>query len=41
MLLFMSLITFLRQQNDIYLHFGRRFLKSKTESATSDFMLFS
>ena len=38
-LLFMLLITFLRQQNDVYLHFGIRFQNNKTDHRTFDFKL--
>ena len=38
-LLFISLITFLRQQNDPYLHLGRKFQNNKTDHRTFDFML--
>ena len=38
-LLFMLLITFLRQQNDVYLYFGIRFQNNKTDHRTFDFML--
>ena len=37
----MLLITFLRQQNDVYLHFGTGFQENKTEHTTFDFMLLS
>ena len=40
-LLFVLLITFLRQQNDVYLHFGVRFQNNKTDHRTFDFMLLS
>ena len=40
-LLFILLITFLRQQNDVYLHFGIRFQNSKTDHTMFDFMLLS
>ena len=40
-LLFVLLITFLRQQNDVYLHFGTGFQENKTEHTTFDFMLLS
>ena len=38
-LLFILLITFLRQQNDVYLHFGIRFQNNKTDHTTFDCML--
>ena len=38
-LLFILLITFLRQQNDVYSHFGIRFQNNKTDHRTFDFML--
>ena len=40
-LLFILLITFLRQQNDVYLHLGIRFHNNKTDHRTFDFMLLS
>ena len=40
-LLFILLITFLRQQNDVYLHLGRKFQNNKTDHITFDFMLLS
>ena len=38
-LLFILLITFLRQENDVYLHLGRKFQNNKTDHRTRDFML--
>ena len=40
-LLFILLITLLRQQNDLYLHLGRRFQENKTDHTTLDFVLLS
>ena len=40
-LLFVLLITFLRQQNDAYLHLGRKFQNNKTDHRTFGFMLLS
>ena len=40
-LLFVLLITFLRQQNDVYLHLGRRFQNDKTDHRMFNFMLLS
>ena len=36
-LLFVLLITFLRQQNDVYLHLGGKFQNNKTDHRTFDF----
>ena len=40
-LLFVLLIAFLRQQNDVYLHFGIRFQNNKTDYRTFDSMFLS
>ena len=40
-LLFILLITFLREQNDIYLHFGIRFQNNKNDHRTFDSMFLS
>ena len=40
-LLFVLLITLLRQRNDLYLYFGVRFQGNKTEHTKFDFMLLS
>ena len=36
---FILLIKFLRQQNDVYLHLGRKLQNNKTDHTTFDFML--
>ena len=41
LLLFILLITFLRQQNDVYLNLSRKFQNNKTDHRTFDFMLLS
>ena len=38
---FILLITFLRQQNDVYLHLGRKFQNNKTDHRTLDSMFLS
>ena len=40
-LVFILLITFLRQHNDVYLHLGRKCQNNKTDHTTFDFMLLS
>ena len=40
-LVFVLIITFLSQQNDLYLYLSRKFQKNKTDHTTLDFMLLS